>query len=133
MYLCIKRSYIPSAKLSSVWTHSLPDVLHYAVSSLIPLGQVLGISFFLCYVQTLLRYNFRRPRAYATPCANVSGVHFTITVQILARSSANFYRRAATSESGQFDSLLSQKNKWTSVFHASELLLTMNSATTLSK
>ena len=32
----------------------MPDVLRCAVSYLVPLRQVLGISFFLCYVQVIL-------------------------------------------------------------------------------
>ena len=70
---------------------------------------------------------------------------FTITAEILARSLANFYRQYADRHMNlKFVRRVSErerairpfvivKNKLTSVFHASVLLLTMNFVITLSK
>ena len=71
--------------------------------------------------------------------------YFTITAEILARSLANFYRQYADRHMNlKFVRRVSErerairpfvivKNKLTSVFHASVLLLTMNFVITLSK
>ena len=70
---------------------------------------------------------------------------FTITAEILARSLANFYRqyadrhmnlkfvRRVSERERVIRPLVIIKNKLTSVFHASVLLLTMNFVITLSK
>ena len=75
---------------------------------------------------------------------SVSTRFFTITAQILTRSLPNFYRQQADRHTNlHFFAMRQQaraiwqfviaKNKWTSVFHASVLLLTMNFVITLSK
>ena len=73
-------------------------------------------------------------------------VFFTITAEILARSLANFYRQYADRHMILFEirttrqraragnsTICYRKNKLTSVFHASVLLLIMNFVITLSK